>query len=492
MSQLTHFFNNKRTQLFLLLSAAFILLFAMLGANELWTQEARWSTIVLEMLLRHDYLHPYIAGAPYYDKPLLSYWLTIFLSHLTGGVNEWSLRLPSAISGFICVYCVYYLGKHLINREVGLLAGWLLITCYFFIFWSRVASADLLNLAGVLIALSWYFSQRENPTFFSYLIFFIIVAITCLFKGLLGAALIFIAIFPDLLTEKRWKNSFNISFFIALALGIMLYLLPFLISKWHASTHYHDSGLNKVYRENILRFFKPFDHKDPFYTYFIYLPLYLLPWTFLFIPAIYFAIKQWQKMNAGQRWCVWVTLLLFCFFTLSGSRRSYYILPLVPFALLITADRIWILWQKRIWLKRTVITLIVIFYCILFSWFVILQPLANRHDRGIWEFAKTVRTTATAQYPWNEWQLAFIDGDKKAIFYLRPEQLSQIITLNELQQPRFFKNNPKTIIIVIKQKHLVNAGNYLKHYQVVTEKNNQLFANKGKERGLIALIPKKI
>ena len=39
--------------------------------------------------------------------------------------------------------------------------------------------------------------------------------------------------------------------------------------------------IEKIY----LRYFQPFDHQGPIYTYFIYLPVYLLPWVVFFIPA---------------------------------------------------------------------------------------------------------------------------------------------------------------------------------------------------------------
>ena len=44
----------------------------------------------------------------------------------------------------------------------------------------------------------------------------------------------------------------------------------------------HDlSGLELVWRENIVRVFMPFDHKDPIYSYLYNLPRILAPWTLL-------------------------------------------------------------------------------------------------------------------------------------------------------------------------------------------------------------------
>ncbi|MEE8114109.1 MAG: hypothetical protein V3T23_07110, partial [Nitrososphaerales archaeon] len=74
----------------LLWAAGVLMIFSLLGNRELWTLEGRWAAICMEMLLRSDYLHPYLLGKPYYDKPLLSYWMILLFSHATGGLNEWS------------------------------------------------------------------------------------------------------------------------------------------------------------------------------------------------------------------------------------------------------------------------------------------------------------------------------------------------------------------------------------------------------------------
>jgi hypothetical protein len=52
-----------------LFSAAAILLFAHLGAAELRTLEGRWVAVCDHMMSSGDYLHPYLFGEPYYDKP---------------------------------------------------------------------------------------------------------------------------------------------------------------------------------------------------------------------------------------------------------------------------------------------------------------------------------------------------------------------------------------------------------------------------------------
>src|SRR5476649_1578968 len=90
--------GNKSKAIYLLLAAS-VLLLAMLGSREIWTQEHRWADIVSGMFYRHDFLHPFLGENDYYDKPLLSYWLIAGLSYVTGHLSTWTMRLPSALSG---------------------------------------------------------------------------------------------------------------------------------------------------------------------------------------------------------------------------------------------------------------------------------------------------------------------------------------------------------------------------------------------------------
>jgi hypothetical protein len=120
---------------------------------------------------------------------------------------------------------------------------------------------------------------------------------------------------------------------MGLILGGGLYLLPFLLS--HA-----ERGdwllLQLMWKENFVRGFKAFDHKDTVFYYFYILPAMFLPWS-LFLPgALGWAGKQF-KGHAGWRFALLAFALIFLFFTASESRRSYYILPVFPFGAILTA-----------------------------------------------------------------------------------------------------------------------------------------------------------
>ena len=322
--------------LLLFLTACFILLWAV-GDRGLWAAEGRWAEINREMFLSGDFFHPTINGEPYFDKPLLTYWLISLVTLITGSLNEWSARIPSALAGIVAVWATVRLGRRLWSERVGLIAGWLLLTGYGFIFWSRTATAESENLLAVILCVAWYWARRDRPNFTSFFVFWLIAFLGALTKGLTAVVIPVLAVLPDLLRRGRWRIIFKPVHILALVLAVMVYLAPFVYASL-SRPEYGESGLVLVFRENILRYFQPFDHKGPIYTYILQLPLLFLPWSPLFLAALVGSLVSWKKLDERTRWLIQAVGVIFLFFSLSGSRRSYYILPVFPLIALWTAN----------------------------------------------------------------------------------------------------------------------------------------------------------
>jgi len=440
-------------KLLFLLCASFFLLIFMLQNNILWTVESRWAAVCLQMQLRSDYLHPYIYNGPYYDKPLLSYWIILMLAKIFGSLNEWALRLPSAISGLLTIYCTYKLGSKLINHKTGLLAGWLLLTTFYFVFWSRTTSADMMTVAGTMLAVLWYFEHKEEHSFRNYFVFFLIMAITSQTKGLLGFVLPLLVIIPDLFKDREWKQHLNKESFLGLFLAIFIYLVPFAFSALYSDQTIHSSGIQEVIHENIQRFFKPFDHKNPFYTYFIYLPIYTLPWTVFFLPALMHVFLNWKKYNPQTLILCKSLAILFAFLTISGSRRSYYVLPLVPFAAIITSNWIMLISNKdncknfKTFVKKTIF----IVYIILFIWFGFAKPYyTNMEYQKVRQFTESVKKAVKNKNgSWNKYKiLVFNNNDNRVVYYFNPKLPVNAISESELKKVIMKHKLPNDEIIV--------------------------------------------
>jgi len=354
---------------------AAILFFTRLGARALWSSEFRWAEIVREMITTHNYFWPTINGQVYYDKPLGSYWLILWSTRLTGAMNEAAARFPGAVAGLLAVVFVMLLAGRLYDRRTALFSGIVLATSFSFVFFSRHASADVETLTGELAALLLFLHHERHQDGWWVIALWVVMAITSLTKGLLGFVLPILTIgvycllttgWTDLLdylltgpisARTRWiidRNRwlFNWKSVIAIALGAAIYYAPFSVSH-HAEGS--AKGLRMVWRENVVRFFHPFDHQGPVYLYLYVIFALAAPWSAL-LPAALIEVHKRRTVGdepaRGDRFALvyfWVT---FVFFTISGSRRSYYLLPILPAAALLIARLLVVHEFRSRWARR--------------------------------------------------------------------------------------------------------------------------------------------
>ncbi len=327
------------------LCAAFLLI-ANLGVAPIKGSEARWMEIVREMFITKDFLHPTINFDPYFDKPLLTYWFIALTSMYNGKVvNEFVSRLPSALAALAALWSVIVIARQFWSTEIARVAAWIFMTCYSFAFWGRLAEADMANLAFSTGAIAWYLAYRKEKSFKGYLVFFLLCFIGAHAKGMATIAVPFLAAFVDMVLSKSFKMHINWKSVLALIIGAAVYMVPFELARMVAPAIAPEtqdlidfdgtvktSGIALAIRENITRFFAPFDHNDEgFYAYLIHIPRLTIPWSPILILAVIDAFRRRKQLDEPEKWLCWTMIAIFLFFTISGSRRHYYILPIIPF-----------------------------------------------------------------------------------------------------------------------------------------------------------------
>lgn len=445
----------------ILLLISILLCFSFLGSHDLWTQEHRWADIVSMMFSRHDFLHPYLGTVPYYDKPLLSYWFIAATVSVFQQFNSVTLRVPSALFGLLGLFSAYRIASVCYDKKSACLFVWLFLSCFFYVFWARTASADILNVAGMLFAISLYLTNRDKPTFLNLLSFFLVVALTSLCKGIVAAVLVFTVVGIDVLLRGTIKRYVSVSFLGASIIGAIVFCIPFMLSAYYPDVNFiaqKNSGLYLVYKENIVRFLKPFDHKEPFYVYFIYLPVYLFPWIVLFVPALFNRIKSFATLSVNSRWVLLSFMALFLFFTISGSRRSYYILPVVPFALLLILD--WLQDFPR-YLRFTKV-LAVFTTVLLMLFFMVAQPLFYA-KYGTSAFLDRVKEKAALHSPLQKGEVLLLGVRNKLAFYLElspadvvnsDSQVASVINQLASQYRELHTINQLPVLILSRKEHV--------------------------------------
>ncbi len=435
--------ETSRTAWLLLGSAVLVLAF--LGTGELWTHEGRWAVICLKMMETGKYFHPYQFDEAYYDKPLLSYWIIIGFARALGGLHEWTLRLPSALAAVLSIWCTYRIGARLFDRATGLLAGWVLTTSAMFVFWGRIASADMLNVLGTIGAVAWYVERRDKPGWLSHSLFWLILGVACQTKGLVAAVVAYLAVLPDLLMGKRWRSHLRPSLFLSLVPAVAVYIAPFFASSL-LDPKYEESGLWQVFRENVLRYFAAYDHQNPPYSYFLWLPGFLIPWSLLLPWVIWRAVRRWKDLSPASRWLAWANLLVFLMFTASGSRRSYYILPMLPLTALWLAD--WLRPREASASRlRACAALATAAGALILVWFCIAIPYSLRLG-GFRLFAQEVKSVAETRAPWEKWNVLLVDISPHSGYYLHNGRLPHNVNFPDRNTvTAHLKAHPRTIVV---------------------------------------------
>ena len=304
-----------------------------IGIPSLWGSEGRWAVIARYMFRTGDVFNPMLGNYPYWDKPLASYWQVIPFGYILGSVNEAASRMPSAIWATIWLLLTYSTASMLTGKKAATLSVLALAGSYGFMFWGRNAQVEMSN-AGVIMLAIWYFLRHKDDKGKAWL--FVLAIITGLganLKGLPAVGAPALSILLASLIMKDWKWFPKLYLLIpTIILGLVIFIsIPAIATAVTASM----DPLNLVWKENVVRFFSPFDHKDPFYTYFIRIFDLFAPWSLLLPAAFVYIFRNKRFTNQGIKTVLLYFAGIFLFFTLSGSRRSYYILPVLPFAAMI-------------------------------------------------------------------------------------------------------------------------------------------------------------
>lgn len=96
-------FDNSCFHVPIILVLDLLIFFPLLGARDFWDHENEYAEITRIMLLDGNYMLPVFNGAPWAYRPIFSFWPALAISWFAGEVNEWTVRLPSALSALALI-----------------------------------------------------------------------------------------------------------------------------------------------------------------------------------------------------------------------------------------------------------------------------------------------------------------------------------------------------------------------------------------------------
>ncbi len=325
--------NSVAGKVFVLFIVPAILYVALLPFTPLMEpDESRYSSIPSAMNGSGDYVTPRLKGAVYFEKPPLGYWATA-LSFLIFGENEFSSRLPAALSAWGCILLVYYMGAFLHGNRTGFYAAAVLTTSLYHVALGRINILDMPLALFVSFAI-WagfrHVSGGIGTRKWVYLLY-LFSALAFLTKGLIGIVFPFAIIIIWLFFSGQARKV-RLLFSPGGILILLAISLPWLILVQAANKEFFRFFF---IQEHLLRYTTTIHHRnEPFYYYLPVLVAGIMPWC-AFLPQAAKKVASGALFDArGKSFLItWIGFILL-FFSFSSSKLIPYIAPVfLPLAI---------------------------------------------------------------------------------------------------------------------------------------------------------------
>ena len=360
--------------LLLALAVIFVYFFALGSIPLLGPDEPRYAQVAREMFERGDWITPTLGGFDWFEKPALLYWLEI-VSYKIFGVSEFAARFGSALFGLGTVFSLWILGRSLTAENIEdaeknqrpktkdqkpktNFANWLFLisaSSIGLLTFSRAASFDIILTFPITAALvSFFIFDQSNKKsiadgYLPLAAFYFFIGVALLAKGLVGlvfpaAIVAFYFIFSRKLPDKTFIFSLLWGTILSLAVAAVWYLPMYLANGWKFIDEFFIQHHFARFASN------KYQHPQPFWFFWLVLPLMTIPWLPFFVWAIRDFIKtqaaklknrnQSRENSSVLLFAVCWLLVPLIFFSFSGSKLPGYILPALPAALILTAEYI--------------------------------------------------------------------------------------------------------------------------------------------------------
>lgn len=347
------------------------ILFVSLGAFYLYglgslplvgPDEPRYAQVAREMFLGGDFITPTLGGVPWFEKPALLYWM-MMASYRVFGVSEFAARLGPAICGLLTAVFVFRAGKNIAalnDDEAEIAAGpahlghwtaFVFLTSLGTIAFSRGASFDIVLTMTMTGALGCFFVWHlrnaigEEGTSRPWLLagFYLFVGLSLLAKGLVGIVLPFGIIGLYFLSRRELPSK---RFVLSLLWGVPIAVA--VAAVWYGPMIYRHGWTfidQFIVQHHFARFVSnKYRHPQPFYFYVPVLAALVLPWTMVLIATLTSSPRwRWRGIDKIDRTRIFALAWLavpVLFFSVSGSKIPGYVLPVLPAASLLIAERI--------------------------------------------------------------------------------------------------------------------------------------------------------
>jgi 4-amino-4-deoxy-L-arabinose transferase-like glycosyltransferase len=445
-----------------------IVIFWGLGDMKLMSlNEGRRALAIKEMFLSGDWLLPRLNGELYLTKPPFLYWISTGFSYLFGGVNEWTLRLPSAIAAVAVVWMTYqYTRKHF-GIWAALFATQMLIANVSFAMSARRVEIEMMLTAlcfGALLSAMKYVKQEGN-NYWIYLSYFLL-GLAVLTKG--PVALLFITL--PLILAALWTKDSRVKQLLTNKLGWCIFLLVGL--SWYVlvSVKLGPDIWALIAKRDMLEKMQGENNTKPLLSYVAWIAV-----DFLLLVSLFFVKPRdlFKRYRERQDFiilllAVIVPLLVFSMFS---NKHAKYLLPIYPMLAILLAVQLARIFENGNRYVKTAIQVLGVMLPLVFAGYYAFAE-ARIFDYRVSVFPKFQTWSASIQEP-N--LFAYGDIDRRLIFYSN----KPVKDLNQLQFKKMRENNSPMVLLIEAEnleKIAPDVGCTIQEFQPYLKKKKKLVA----------------
>ncbi len=317
-----------------------VLFFVNLNSGALWgADEQTYSQWAYHMLRSGDYLTPWNAcdASLWVSKPPLAIWF-MSLGYQMFGVTNFGLRFWSAVFGTLCCVLLFYLGKKLYNREVGVVSAFVMGTFTMFFVFAQRAMTDVFLVFFMLCSIYCMIRVQEgkHANWFAALSGFAfgLAFLTKQVQALLIPLILFLYLVA---TKKslRFVLSKRAILFISVAAAVFVPWVVLMDMRWHTA-FWDEYFFYSAYSRSVVAIE---GHTGGYLYYFQYLFEHdNLLWVMLLPFAAAFCVFNAfvKRHKADVLLIAWIVVAVGVF-TFAQTKLYWYLLPAIPaFALAIS------------------------------------------------------------------------------------------------------------------------------------------------------------
>jgi 4-amino-4-deoxy-L-arabinose transferase-like glycosyltransferase len=305
------------------------MIFFRLGMNPLVPyDEAIYSEVAKEMVLRGNWITQYYNQEPWFEKPPMQTWVTASFFSLFR-INEFWSRAASALSGLLLILVTYFIGSQFIGRRVGVLSGVILLSSLQYLWTARQGQMDMMLTLFIYLAVAAFlYTKREEKSWY----FFWAAFSLAFMVKFWAAGVVLIAVAIMLLMEKQLRRAFSSRHFWR---GVLLSVV--LILPWHLAMLYlHGSDFidRYLFFDLIQRTTTGLEQNVGTASYYYdQLLRRLYPWHLLIPFALTINLYEWKKVVPNREPLILYILIAVVFVIYSfvvQTKLPWYITPIYP------------------------------------------------------------------------------------------------------------------------------------------------------------------